>query len=152
MAVLSNSKHELFAQGVARGEDAVSAYGAVFNCAEKSARANAFRLRKNAEVCARVRELQSVAAERVVWSVEERLRYFKEVAETPAGEVDANHRLCQSMKTTGSSQEVRTPDKLRAVIAFGELAGDYAKKAEASDLDKIVDRLFGQVKPEGGLP
>jgi hypothetical protein len=65
MAVLSNSKYERFAQLVAKGVSDIEAYTSA-GYSKASARSNASRLRENEGVSARIKELISTIAERVV--------------------------------------------------------------------------------------
>lgn len=68
MAVLANSKHERFAQGIAKGQSADEAYvGAGF----KPNRGNASRLKANESILGRVAELQNKAAAKVVLTIED---------------------------------------------------------------------------------
>ena len=57
MAVLDNSKHEHFAQLVAKGVSATKAYTSA-GYSDKGAKQSAARLLTNADLCARIRELQ----------------------------------------------------------------------------------------------
>ena len=61
MPILSNSRHEQFAQGLATGKSATEAYR---DAGYRGDRTAASRLATNVNVQARVRELQAVAAER----------------------------------------------------------------------------------------
>jgi phage terminase small subunit len=61
MPLLSNSRHERFAHGLASGKNATEAYK---DAGYKGDRTAASRLATNVNVQARVQELQAVAAER----------------------------------------------------------------------------------------
>jgi hypothetical protein len=65
MPVVSNNRHELFAQGLARGQKATRAYVAA-GYAEKSARQSATRLGRNPQIRARVEELKTEMAAGVI--------------------------------------------------------------------------------------
>ncbi|PZR36479.1 hypothetical protein [Caulobacter segnis] len=81
MPVLSNSRHERFAQELAKGETADSAYVAA---GYKENRGNAARLKANESVVARVNEIQGKAATRAeitVAGITDRLLAIAEVAE-----------------------------------------------------------------------
>jgi phage terminase small subunit len=62
MPVLPNNKHELFAQGLAKGLSADAAYQPA---GYKQSRSAASRLSTNVNIRARVEELQNKAAEKV---------------------------------------------------------------------------------------
>ena len=66
MPVLSNPRHEQFAQALASGRlTATKAYVSV-GYSENGAAVSASRLRRNADVAARVQELQASAAEELI--------------------------------------------------------------------------------------
>ncbi len=82
---LKNSRHERFAQGLARGEPASAAYVAA---GYRPSEPNASRLTRNDKVAARVMELQKRAAERTeitVESVTKRLLAIADKGEKMAG-------------------------------------------------------------------
>lgn len=68
MAVLSNPKHERFAQELAKGRSASEAY---VNAGYKESRSAACRLSTNVNVMSRVEQLQSKAAEKAVVTIED---------------------------------------------------------------------------------
>jgi hypothetical protein len=61
MAVLSNSKHEQFAQLVAKGLNATKAYVSA-GYSDKGAKQSASRMLTDADLCSRIRELQETLA------------------------------------------------------------------------------------------
>ena len=75
MAVLTNSKHEHFALEVTKGVSATKAYVSA-GYSKAGAKQNASRLITNDGVCARIKELQTAVAERVV-SAEIRRRNWR---------------------------------------------------------------------------
>ena len=82
MPVLSNSRHERFAQELAKGETADAAY---VTAGFKANRGNATRLKANESVVARVAEIQGKAATRAeitVAGITDRLLAIAERAET----------------------------------------------------------------------
>lgn len=82
MGVLANPKHELFAQGLAKGRTQAEAYEAA---GYKPSEANASTLTRNQKVSSRVAELQERAAARVeisVASLTERLLRLADTAES----------------------------------------------------------------------
>src|SRR5262245_1003515 len=78
MPVLPNNKHELFAQGLAKGLSADAAYE---QASYKPNRGNAARLKANESISRRVKELQEAAAEKVVLTKQWVLDRLKEVVE-----------------------------------------------------------------------
>lgn len=77
MAALQNAKHELFAQALAKGETADSAYQSAGYAPN---RGNAIRLKANERVAERVAELKGRAAEKAEWTAADRLRMLSEIA------------------------------------------------------------------------
>lgn len=76
MPVLKNTRHEAFAQALARGivtDDAYVEAGFKFN------RGNAARLKANESVRKRVAELQARVAEKAEWSAADRLKSLKTI-------------------------------------------------------------------------
>ena len=65
MPVLTNSKHERFAQAIVKGLSVVDAFASA-GYSRASAASNSRRLRENEGISARIRELQNAVAERVV--------------------------------------------------------------------------------------
>ena len=67
MPVLKNTRHETFAQGLAKGKTSDEAYA---DAGFKPNRGNATRLKANESVSDRVKELQAQGAERALVSIE----------------------------------------------------------------------------------
>lgn len=81
MPVLRNSKHEAFAQAVAKGSTADDAYAAA---GFKPNRGNATRLKLNDSIRARVAEIKSRVAEKAEWSAADRLIALKAIYDASA--------------------------------------------------------------------
>ncbi len=67
MPILKNTRHETFAQGLAKGKSATDAYA---EAGYKGDRTAASRLSTNVNIVGRVKELQSEGAERTLVSIE----------------------------------------------------------------------------------
>jgi hypothetical protein len=67
MPILKNSRHELFAQEIAKGKSASEAYQ---NAGYRPSRKNASRLKANEDINARVAELQAASAASAVITIE----------------------------------------------------------------------------------
>lgn len=76
MTVLTNGKHELFAQGLAKGLSASEAYEAA---GYKPSRSAASRLSTNVNVVARAAEIQVRVSEKAEWSAADRLKSLKRI-------------------------------------------------------------------------
>jgi phage terminase small subunit len=73
--ILTNTKHELFAQALAKGENASKAY---ISAGFKGSRANASRLKANSNIAARVFELSEAGAKSAEVSVASLLAELEE--------------------------------------------------------------------------
>lgn len=86
MPVLSNAKHERFAQSLAKGKSADDAYA---DAGYKPHRGNASTLRANQNILARLAELQSKAADRTVLTVASLTDRLLKIAEKGEGATEA---------------------------------------------------------------
>lgn len=107
MAALKNARHEIFAQGVAKGLSASEAYVAA---GYKESRSAASRLSTNVNVVARVAELANRIAEKAEWSAAYRLAALKRIsdaaeAEDPRVAVSA---IAEANKMQGSHAPAKT--------------------------------------------
>jgi hypothetical protein len=80
--ILTNAKHELFAQALAKGENASKAY---VSAGFKGSRANACRLKANSNVIARVFEIQTAGAQSAEISVASLLAELEEARSKATG-------------------------------------------------------------------
>src|SRR5262245_52928479 len=78
MPLLPNNKHELFAQGLAKGLSADAAYE---QASYRPNRGNAARLKANESISGRVKELQEAAAAKAMVTKQWVLDHLKEVVE-----------------------------------------------------------------------
>ena len=164
MPVLANSKHEQFAQAVAKGVSATKAYTSAGYSAN-GAKQSAARMLTNADVCARIRELQQTLAAGTIaleissrsarvqalqnrWNrlrqvIQERAA-SPEFADVPGG---ATGLLCKTYVgkdantpvykiDTGVLSELRHHEKQAA-----EELGQWTEKREVTDADKLAARV-----------
>ena len=108
MGPLRNTKHELFAQGLAEGKSADGAYKAA---GYKSDRAHASRLAANGNIRGRVTELQDAAAAETQITVESLIKEAADIQEraTKAGQFSA---------------------AIAALISKAKLAGRWVERGE----------------------
>lgn len=90
MAILANSRHEHFAQLVAKGDSASRAYVSA-GFSKSGAAQSARRLLTNAQVCARIRELKTTISEALTEAS------IRDVNARIAGYEDRKHRLVSVM-------------------------------------------------------
>mgnify|MGYP001397656450 CR=1 FL=1 len=127
---LKNQRHEKFAQLVAKGETGAAAYKAVYGGSQKNAEAHACRLVENGGVKDRIAALKQAAARKVEWSIAERLEFLREAALTPPKDLTLSSRVCQGERVTKFGDYLLVPDKIKALVEYGRLAGDYKEKVE----------------------
>jgi hypothetical protein len=142
VSVLSNVKHERFAQALAKGASAAEAY---VRAGYKPNDGNAIRLKGNERVAERVAELSERIAEKAEWSAVDRLRMLAEIANSTVREDPriAVSAIAEANKMQGSHAPVRqdhlssdgsmTPRPDHIII---EAAGDDGK-----------DQLAGEIGP-----
>lgn len=114
MPVLSNARHERFAQGIAKGKSQHDAYiyaGYAKNQQAKDVRSNAGTLARKPEVAARIQELQEKQAQRIGVTVDDLI-----------AELDDMLKLAKRVKHPAAG--------VGAVLAKGKLLGLIIDKAE----------------------
>lgn len=94
MPALKNAKHELFAQGVAKGLSATDAYE---KAGYKPHRPSASRLLTNANVAQRVEELQAKAVKKVEVTVESLANELEEARSLALGEKQSSAAVSATM-------------------------------------------------------
>lgn len=124
-----NPRQEHFCALIVAGETAKSAYFNSFpRChSEKTAEVEGCKLLKNPSVEKRISDLRwedekAMQSDRIA-TKKEILEFLTEVVRTPAGNVDEEHKLCQSFKNTEGVREIKIPDKIRAVERMAKIQG-----------------------------
>lgn len=136
MPVLSNAKHELFAQGLAQGKSASEAYEAA---GYKANRHNAARLNTNEHVRRRVEELITAAAEKAEVSV---ARVLEELAKIGFS------NMLDYMKPSADGTAALDLSRLTRdqAAAIGEMTFDYddqvvVKEGEEPATERVLKRI-----------
>jgi phage terminase small subunit len=140
MPLLTNPKHEHFAQLVAKGESAQKAYVLV-GYSEAGASASATRLLKDARVLARVAELRANLTERMV----EKTAYDLTKA---MQETDEALRLALAKENPGAAVAAITlRSKLNGLLVDKKeiRTGPLGEKSEA-ELDDIIRRAAAEAQ------
>lgn len=135
MAVLQNSRHEMFAQGLAKGATADAAYLAAGFSAN---RGNATRLNANESVRKRVNELKAKAAEKTVVTVASLTERLLAIA--TKGESSADAPLLSVARAS-----------LMDAAKLNGLVVDKALTAQTS-VEDLLDQLDGKVGNATGAP
>lgn len=140
MPPLSNARHELFAQELAKGKSQTQAYIAA-GYAEDGAEFSASRLLRNVKVQSRVEELQERAARKVDLTVDDIVRELEEARKVATDNAQSNAMVAATMgkakilgliieKTEDVTQKPRL-DEVNAKIAEFVMA-TKAKDNQAS--------------------
>jgi hypothetical protein len=139
MAMLTNTRHEKFAQNVANGMSASAAYKAAgYNSTNLDV--HSARLMVNDGIKSRIAELQGETAKTQAITREEVVQFLADAVKTPAGHVHKNHPLCQSFKDTADCTEIRTTDKLGAISQLLKMIPGWAEPEKVESKLEIVIR------------
>ena len=131
MAILTNQRHERFAQLVATGESGAGAYGEVYGRKGAVADANASRLLRNAKVRARIAELQQKAAEKAVLTLARKRELLREMAE--------GERPTKRIEDADGPTDVY--EAVKAIELDAKLAGEFKEKVEVT-MDALTEALL----------
>lgn len=170
MAILPNAKHELFAQGLARGVDADKAY---VEAGYKKNRHNASRLANTPAIKERVAELMGAAAELTTMTLAQALEALARIARSdPRAVFDENGGLRamsewpddvalaissietdelfegrgKDKKRLGVTRKVRFWDKPKALEMIVRHHGGFKDGVDAKSLlDKLNDAELGSL-------
>ena len=118
---LANTRHERFAQHVARGDTYTDAIVKVYRIARELALNCMTRISHRPEVQERIAELRARAAQSVNWTVAQRRLYLKRLVLTPLEQVTMGSRYCQSIRRYVKGLAIRMPNKLRAIELYNRL-------------------------------
>lgn len=139
MPALTNIRWEKFAQALASGKQPAAAYRAAgYSSRGKAARANGARLACKPQIKRRLKELQAENEVASRHSREWMAELLWDIVETPIGEIDASHRLCQAAKESDAGSECKMPDKLRAADLLCRMMGWTATDQGAAPADVTV--------------
>ena len=133
---LDNPRHERFANLVAKGDITdTEAYQCALQTTWEAADGNAWRLRGDEGIAARIAYLQQVLrvdARGTILTLKERREYLAKVVRTPIAEVNEQSVLCQEVNRdgeTGAVTKIKMPGKLDALRLDAELAGELGSGA-----------------------
>ena len=136
-----NPRQERFCQLYATGGNASAAYREAYSGA-LGAGQSAFTLLKIPEIKARVAELTGDASQRAEIDRDYLIQFWREVLETPIGEIDASHPLAQEYQAT----EVKMPAKDGAGKELARLIGAYAPDKVEVSADDALTKLLGEIR------
>jgi hypothetical protein len=124
VAILKNSRHEKFSQGVASGLSGSEAYRQVAGAAAGNADVIADDLMNRPGVRERIAELKEANSRRATLSREQTIEFLCNVINTSAAKVDADSSLVQSAEfENGQPVKLRIPDKIAAVKELTKMCG-----------------------------
>jgi phage terminase small subunit len=133
VGVLRNTKHELFALALAKGETATRAYAAA---GFKGHRSNASRMIANDIIKARVRELQGAVAEQHIVTQAEALRELKKIAFARVG-----NAVKWGAKGVLFKESVDLDDATMAAIAEVSESAEGALKIKFHGKPEAIDKI-----------
>lgn len=117
MAEIKNTRHETFAQNIAKGMSQRKAYRAAFPSAMKwkdeTVDSKASLLAKNEKVLARVKELADMSTSDAVMSAKQRKEWLSKLIQDDKG-------------------VILTSDKLKAVDILNKMDGEYTEKVQVN--------------------
>jgi hypothetical protein len=146
VAILKNQRHEVFAQGIAKGLSASDAFRVVTPGNPKNVDIKACQMRRQAGVEERIAELRRENDRKATLSRQQALEWLTRVITTPAGEVGPHDPLCQSNKhTTGDgweAHEIRIPDKLGALQQLAKMCDWNSAERISVDADSLSNYLL----------
>lgn len=142
MPILPNSRHEQFAQELAKGKTADEAYQAA---GFKPNRGNAARLKANESILNRVEQIRAIIAEKAEWSAADRLSALKRISD--ASEINDPRVAVSAIAEANKMQGTHAPSKQEVTgkgggpiqtIDLTKLSGD-----ELAQLESIFGSLAG---------
>lgn len=138
-------KHQKFAERVAAGDTPPKAYKAAYpKASASSANSLGSQLFKNVNIKAEVQRLRlAVHKKGLFLEMEEKRQFLADAVRTPAGKIHKDHPLCQSYKITADGIEIKTVDKIRALIVDNDLAGQGAQAGADKAIMSLADRVAG---------
>lgn len=133
MPVLDNSRHEKFAQEVAKGMDATAAYISVYGKSSRSS-ANSSAARLLANVRFRVQELKEASATATTLTMQERRERLARIVRCDLTRIDTSidGDLVQEITTSDGVVKLRLPGKRECIMDDAKLAGELTEKLELS--------------------
>jgi hypothetical protein len=151
MPVIDNIKHEQFALLVAKGVSATKAYVSA-GYSPKGAQQSAARLLQNAAICARIKELQTAVAERVVSAEIRRRNWRVQVLQQRLDGMLALSAARAEMyrAEVGEAQTVKVNDLAEERVALEE-GFSFNKEIRQPDHANATD-VYPRVLWRGGAP
>lgn len=152
-----NQRQFLFCQSVLSGMKPEEAYK-VAGYKSKTPSDHAFKLAEKSDVKRYLEQGRTKQLKKFTMTKEDLLAYQQEILETPAGEVTADHRLCQEFRP-GSEDEapsIKMPSKDNAsklivdVMAWNKTASDQS--AAIGNLATAWQRVAGWTMPNMDSP
>ena len=138
-----NLRQEKFCQAYATYGNASKAYREAYQGA-LGAGSSGFRMLQNAEIKARIEEITGEACEKSEIDRDYLIQFWREVADTPIGEIDESHPLAQEYQLNESGMKIKMPSKEQAAKELARLIGAYeTPKLKISADDDLVGLLAG---------
>lgn len=144
--VLADWRQERFAQLVGSGERAAYAYEKIYEGPRSAAVLAGHRLAHQPDVAERIAGIRQAGAARAGWTRQMRMRYLRDLAEIPVGQIDEASCYCQGVRRTRYGDEIITPDKVKAVAMYTALATVQTKR-KSETIEEIAASMRTQGNP-----
>ena len=156
-------KDEKFCRAVAAGSSGSQAYRehvSLGNCNNQTAQTAAYHLLQKPMIRERIEQLKErdkrTIEERLAFSRETLARFYMEALETPVGEVDQNHRLCQEYTVTegerSTTTKIKMVGKLEAGKALAQMAGWIGNGNDGGKAPQVTINLGAVFSPSPDSP
>lgn len=149
MPILSNPRHEAFAQAVAKGDEPTSTYARIYRVKGRdAAAASASRLLSDARyrVAARITEMQRSSATATTLTMQERREYFARVVRAKLHELDLTKDgdLIQEIIDNEQGRKVKLPGKRECIMDDAKLAGEIVEPGTTVNVGVAVNVLTAE--------
>jgi hypothetical protein len=142
MAVLTNPKHEKFAQAVAKGSSAAEAYRKTYpRASDSTAETTGPALLRDSQISLRVSELRKAGAdlakERVAYEIADAVEFCVKVIQAKPSEAGPDNPLSE-IKMSKAGPYFAFPDKRACLDLLSKLKGWYAPEKSEVDVRHSV--------------
>lgn len=148
-----NQRQFIFCQQILSGKEPPEAYR-LAGYRSKRPHEDGSKLLHNPQVTRYLQQQRGIAVKKFTMGREDVLAYLQEVAETPAGAVDKNHRLCQEYTDKPDEQKIKMPGKVDALKTINAMMGwdvkDVAADKQAEGIKAVAEVLRGMVAKRTG--
>lgn len=154
MPALKNQRHEAFSHNVARLDSDLVAYQKAFKCSRANAIKNAWTLRENKGIAARIAELRQKAETITVMDMKERREYMARVKRVNVVNFDPERDgdlIDEIIIEPDGKKRIKLPSKRSCVMDDAKLAGELIDKQDLTSdgeaLPSVMPSINLQMPP-----